>query len=232
MIICILSSCIAYEEKEFKNSVKHLKQLLIKLNSIRTPIEGSNVKPNVYYIDRKEFDTFILEKKNEWEKLSKQFKTYMINTESCWADDAGFCLVIMYLSISQRENNYSVEAINEIRTFLAIFPCIHIENWTKKEFRDVSTFEIFFNKKNVISDKFVQEILNLPEQKRIRNFFRRAIIQELLKLDKTSEAKENLETLERESEEKLKERQLKERELFIGLGREISQYEEMKKKLR
>jgi len=219
----IVWSCAASEERDFKNAAKKLNKVLIELNDIKSKPENA-IKIDgkvVYQLNDEKRIKFIIDKENEWEDLSKRLESYMVKyPKSPWADDAGFCLVIMFLSISESRNNYYIQAINEAKNFLARFPNPHIENWTKAEFKGSPAFEIIFGKISA-RDECLKRILNLPEGESIRSFFTRAIIKEFLKADKISEARKELRALQKESVEG--------KELFICLQNEIDRHEKFRK---
>jgi len=218
----MMSSCAPGDEKDFKNTAQQLRKLLSKIEKIEIKRERSKAKvegKDIFYLNYEERNTFILSKRSEWEKLAAEFKSYLArHPSSRWTDDANFCLVMMYLSISLGGNTYYIEAINEVKSFLKNVSSLHIEDWTKKEFSKIPLFRFIFEPESDMPDKLMKELLHFPEDKRIRRVFTWAIISKLLAAGKPSEARAEMKILQREFVEG--------KQLAVGLQNMIEVYEQ------
>ena len=222
-ILSVQLSCSQREEKIYKNTAKQLRELLVELKYVKAelakhPLTSDN-QEEVFVIDMSKKNKFVLDRKSDWNKIAQQFRDFIAQyPKSSWADDAGFCLVMLYVSISQPGNDYYIESIKEIKGFLSEFSDVHIEDWTKKNFNEVPSFELVFNRN---LSKPIDALFDLPEGKRIRGMFSRAIIYELLKPGNISEAKKEFEMLEHKTKDK---------EILVGLKDDIRRFEEFKNK--
>ncbi len=214
--------CSSNGEKDFKNLSRDLRKLLVEMGTVKSQLKElskeRSAEKKIFGIELKERNKWIADKRAEWEQLAKQSMTFIDkHPTSPWADDAGFCLAMMYVSISQPGNDYYIEAIKAIKSFLSRFPTVHIEDWTKENFEGVPGFEMVFNKNLLFPD---DPLASEPESRRIRGILTRQTVYELLKAGKLSEAKREVEVLEKESEEK---------GVLFGLHNDIKGYEESKR---
>ena len=214
--------CSGKDEKIFKNTAKQLRKILLELKNVKAelnkrPLTLENQKEG-FVIDMSKKNEFILQRKSEWNRIAYQFRDFIAkNPNTSWTDDAGFCLVMLYLSISQPGNDYYIEAIKEIKLFLSEFSNVHIEDWTKGIFEEVPSFELVFNRN---LSKPIEPLFDLPEDKRVKGMFSRAVIYELLKSGNISKAKKEFEMLEQKTEDK---------EILLGLKDDIIRFEEFTK---
>lgn len=207
-VVLLLSSCATVEEKAFKSTATDLKAYLEKLGTLASAMGRHKVEFGdglaMYYRDYEPAYNFVSDNKDKWETFAKAFRSYIGKFDKGdWSDDAGFCLVTMYMSISIGGTQYSIIAASEIKAFLSNFPVPRIEDWTKKEFRNVPLFRLILKPDTSHwPDSLIKDILELPEEtKRIRDFFTVEMIFELLKAGTKSQAEEELEKLQNESKE-------------------------------
>ena len=215
--------CFEKNEKVYKNTAKQLRKILVELKNVKEelnkqPLTLDNQK-EAFLIDISKKNQFILQRKSEWNKIAFQFRDFIAkNPKTSWTDDAGFCLVMLHLAISQPGNDYYIEAIKEIKIFLSAFSNVHIEGWTKNNFEEIPSFELVFNRN---LSKPIDALFNLPEGKRIKGIFSRAVIYELLKSGNLSEAKKEFEILNKKTKNK---------EILLGLKEDIIRFEDFKNK--
>jgi hypothetical protein len=222
-LMFILSSCATTQENPFKNTAITLKDLLSKIQIIENGIGSQRVELDdgrvMYYRDNERVLQFVEENKGRWEILRREFSSYMEDhAKSQWSDDAGFCLVMMYLNISIGRNQYNIIAANEIKTFLKRFPAVHIEDWTRAEFEDVPFFRLILMPDTAHwPDSLIKQILELPEERRVKEFFTVQMIMELLKAGMRTKARDELEELQKQS--------MEDRELAIAIHNMIERSE-------
>lgn len=216
--------CFEKNERAFKNTAKQLKKNLVELKNVKAefnkyPLKLEN-QEEAFTIDKSKKNKFILQRKSEWNKIAFQFRDFIAkNPKTLWTDDAGFCLVMLHLAISQPGNDYYIEAIKEIKIFLSQFSNVHIEDWTKDNFEEIPSFELVFNRN---LSKSIDSLFNLPEGKRIKGIFSRAVIYELLKSGNFTEAKKEFQILNKKTKNK---------EILLGLKEDIRRFEEFRGEL-
>ena len=206
------------DEKEFKSYANNLKNMLIDLKHIKGELKNcgalSSTDQEVFILNLNKKNEFIASKKNEFKQLTNQFKSFIDRQpESIWADDSGFCLAMLYLTISNPGNGYYTEAIRQARFFIKNFSTIHIEKWTKKHFSEIPSFEIVLNSSLIQSNNTLS---NFSEGETIKVNLLKAIIYEYLKAGKLIDAKAELKIIEQE---------IKDEKIISSLKDDISNFE-------
>ena len=206
------------DEKEFKSYANNLKNILIELKYIKGELKTcgtlSRTDQEAFILNLNKKNEFIASKESEFKQLTNQFKSFIDRQpESIWADDSSFCLAMLYLTISNPGNDYYSEAIRQARFFIKKFSTIHIENWTKKHFSEIPSFEIVLNSSLIQSNNTLS---NFSEGEAIKVNLLKAIIYEYLKAGKLIDAKAELKILEQE---------IKNEKIISSLKDDISTFE-------
>ena len=198
IIIFILFGCLDNQNKQFMDTAKNLKILLLELQNINVPedIRRSEDGGVVGILNFNSKVAFVEKRKGDFKRIADSLEDFSTkNMDSKWSDDADFLRVVVYFSISFPGNNMHQEAVRSIKFFLDKYPTFKIERWTKRYFKDITLFNLFDKDKIAFDFSPYSELSELPENERIRAFFEFHTVFEYLKGDDIVSAEKEYERI-------------------------------------